>query len=176
MDFEIALAALDQRGVEGFLVEAERLLGSLLLGPCASRLAGEPLGLADMEDGADRPRLLEARIDRDHRDAGGGRLADRVAECCRVGQRDDEAFGVGGVGRLDQLRHVGPVARGSEIVLELDPECLGRVACTLLDHLPERVPAPSVGDHDDALGVGGRADQHRGGRERQNLFHREAPP
>ena len=110
-------------------------------------LAGDRLGLADVRDRPERLIVVGARVQRDDRDAGVGRLLERVAE--RVGVRGGGRDPVDLLRhrRVDQLRLLLRIVGGLG-VLHRHAQLLAGVLGALLRDGPERV-ALAVRDHGD---------------------------
>ena len=151
-----ALAAQVERDVADLLVDADRLGDARLLHPLAAAEAGLVLGLADVGRDAELLADVGAGVHRDHRDAGGDRVADRIAERLGVRDRDHEAVRLRGHGGIDQLRHLDHVEGVGRLVLDGDAEVLGGLVDAVLDHRPERVGGLAVADHDEAHVLGDR--------------------
>ena len=127
-----ALAAQVEGDVADLLVDADRLGDARLLHLLAAALAGLVLGLADMDRDAQLLAHVGAGVHRDHRDARGDRVADRIAERLGVRDRDHEAVGLRGHRGVDQLRHLHHVEGVGRPVLDVDAEVLGRLSTPFL--------------------------------------------
>src|SRR5215217_4755719 len=142
-----AVAALVEADVRLLVDDAEQLLRARLLELLPGALAGDRLGLADVGDRAELLVVLGAGVQRDDRDARGGRLLQRVAD--RVGVRcgDRDPVDLLGHRGVDQLRLLLRVVGGLR-VLHRDAHLLAGVLRALLRDGPERVAA-AVRDHGD---------------------------
>src|SRR3712207_758486 len=144
-----ALAALIERDVSDLLVDAERVVHTLLREPLAGALPGYELGLPDV---GERPEVLAdvaAGVYGDDRYAGVVRLLDRLAQRLGVGDGDDQPVRLGGDGGVDELAHLHRVECLGRVVLDLDAHISGALVHPVLDHGPERVGGLAVGDDRD---------------------------
>src|SRR5215208_5702174 len=133
-----AVAALVEADVRLLVDDAEQLLPARLLELLPGALAGDRLGLPDVRDRAELLVVLGAGVQRDDRDARGGRLLQRVAD--RVGVRGGHRDPVDLLGHrgVDQLRLLLRVVGGLR-VLHRDAHLLAGVLRALLRDGPERV-------------------------------------
>src|SRR5919198_1089433 len=173
--------ALLEADVPLLVDDHEKLLAAGRLELRAGALAGDRLGLAHVRHRAERLEGLDARVDRDDRDAGVPGSPQRVLQGARVRRRDDEAARLARDRGADQLglllRVVEALAVG-----DLDAQVLPRLQHALLDDRPERVAGPVRDDGvaRSGLGRGGnpgggsgcadrRAKERRPGRQEASL-------
>ena len=116
-------------------------------------------------------RDVGAGVHRDHRDARGDRVADRIAERLGVRDRDHQAVGLRGDRGVDDLRHLHHVEGVGRAVLDRHAEVLGGLVDAVLDHRPERVGGLAVADDDEAHVLGERrAGEAERGRDDGRLW------
>ena len=173
-----AAAALVERGIAHFLVDADRVGHAGFAHALAGAEARLVLGLADVGQQTELGGDVAAGVHRDDRDTGVDGGLDRVAQRVGVGDRDDETVRIGGDGSVDQLRHFHHVEGVGGLVLDLDAHILGRLIHAVLDHRPERIRGLTVADDDEAqvasphfilteyLGAGADACGERDGQQR----------
>ena len=107
--------------------------GAQSVEPLASAVSGHRLGLADVGGRAEGLVIVHARVERVQRDARGNHGLSSRLDAGRVGQRDGDAVGAGGDGRLNLLGLPQGVVVGAEVD-HLAADGCGGVAYGHLDH------------------------------------------
>ena len=152
-----ALAALVERLVADFLVDAQRVRDAGLGHARAGPLARDELGLAHVGQDAELLVGIDARVDAHDRDPGILGALDRVTEGLGVRVRDHEPIRRGRHGGVDQLRHGDHVEGLRGVIVDRDAEVGGRLVDAVLHDRPERVGCLAVGDDLDRQITAGRA-------------------
>jgi hypothetical protein len=158
------------------VVDAEPDLAAHLLQLGARGPPGDDLVLTHMEQRSEAFRLVGSGIDRDDRDARGGRLLDRGAEGGRIGDRHHETGQLLVDGSVDELAHRDHVEGLGRPVLDLHVHVLAGGSDAVLDDRPERVVGLAVRHDDDAdrllgRGRGPQGDSCGGGETRDQSPH-----
>ena len=182
-----AAAAVVEAGVADLVVDANHLEHAVLAEAVAGLLAGIVFRhRADIEGDAHLLAGDLVRVDVHHRDAGGDRRRHRVAQRVGIGDRDDQAVGLGRHRGVDQAGMLDLVEHLRRHVLHLGAGQRRRVVDAALDDRPVLVGrCRAVDDHGDLdvlrlfhLRVrGGRRDADRERRDRSpyHVLHDSLP-